>query len=136
MQWLEQILAVGNSRPTASLGACLRACGECELVCLVCAETCLAERELEALRRCVRLSFRCAELCAFSARLLIRYATVDRATLRSVLEACSLACATCAEECQRHAATQTHCRVCASACQTCAECCEALIEATGYAPDT
>jgi hypothetical protein len=43
------------------------------------------------------------------------------------VHACAIACALCAEECQKHAARMAHCRVCVDACRSCRSACEALL---------
>ncbi|HUO83545.1 MAG TPA: four-helix bundle copper-binding protein [Thermoanaerobaculia bacterium] len=102
------------------------AAAECGYVCTTCADACLEERDPAALRKCIRLSLDCAEICALTARLISRPGEQDRAVLRAQLEACAKACRACADECDRH--DHEHCRICAETCRACADACHAMIE--------
>jgi hypothetical protein len=96
----------------------------CAQACTTCADACLAEEHVEALVTCIRLNLGCADLCTAAARFFSR--RFDRAAADSLLEACIVACQTCAGECQVHAAHHDHCRVCAEACRRCADACAEL----------
>jgi len=43
--------------------------------------------------------------------------------LRTMLEACALACRTCGDECARHASQREHCAISAEACRDCERLC-------------
>lgn len=114
---------------TKVLAACLDACAGCELSCVSCADACLNEKNVDMLRRCIRLDLDCADVCGTTARLLARLTSADATLLRGQLEICAQACAACAVECERHAQHHEHCRICAEACRACEEACEQLLQA-------
>jgi hypothetical protein len=107
---------------------------ECARVCLACAHACLAEREVEALRRCVRLTMDCADTCEAAGRLLLRPQEPDRELLQHLLDAVTIACRACAAECGRHAARFEPCRACQEVCARCAAACARLREALARVP--
>src|SRR5215831_3319124 len=47
-----------------ALVACIDACSDCAQACTACADADLAETELQALIRCIRLDLDCADICA------------------------------------------------------------------------
>jgi hypothetical protein len=128
MHSLEKMLSRGRTiAEPQSLAECIDACLNCELSCVVCADACLGEREVEALRRCIRLNLDCADVCGVTARSLSRQLQADD-MLRALVEACARACSRCEVECRRHASMHEHCRLCAATCRRCAECCREALE--------
>lgn len=127
MEAVNRVLASTPNRPMierSSLAECIDACATCGLSCIACADACDGEtRYLSTLRRCVRLNLDCADICEVTARVLSRQLAADADVLRAQIEACSVACAACAEECESHADTHEHCRACAAACRACEEHC-------------
>ena len=111
------------------LAECIEACFECAHSCGACADACLSEDSVAALRRCIRLNLDCADICDATGRVLTRQTEYDAPTSKAQLEACRQACATCAEECERHADHHDHCRVCAEACRRCEQTCDRLLAA-------
>lgn len=134
---LERMLATlpepeGATRLEPSfLAACIEACAGCAQACSACADACLGEAQLGELRRCIRLNLDCADICDATGRVLLRQVEPNGSLQRAQLEACALACATCAEECQRHARHHEHCRVCAEACRECETQCHELLRTWG-----
>jgi hypothetical protein len=111
------------------LARCIEACFECTETCTSCADACLSEKDMiEELRKCIRLDLDCADICQTTARVLIRQTEYDAPLTKAQLQACREACATCAEECERHS-EMGHCRICAEACRRCQEACDALLSA-------
>lgn len=100
---------------------------ECMSACAACADECLGEEDLDALRQCIRTDLDCADVCLATAQVLARGTPGSMAVLRAQLEACAIACRTCAEECERHADHHDHCRACAEACRRCEEACHAML---------
>jgi hypothetical protein len=111
----------------------------CAATCTSCADACLGEPEhLEHLRRCIRLDLDCADICAVTARLVIRQTETPHEVVHAQLHACILACQACSEECETHAGMHEHCRICAETCRHCQERCNLLlgeIGSTGTAED-
>lgn len=116
-------------RDTSSLAKCIDACFEAAQTCTSCADACLGEKNLDALRRCIRLNLDCADLCETTGRLLSRVSQGGSATLaQSLAQACAQACGECAAECEKHATgmKMEHCKMCAEACRRCEAACRAL----------
>jgi len=91
----------------------LDACLDCLQTCTSCADESLAEDDVKTLARCIALCESCADFCVHTARALSRPAHWDHAVLHGLLRACVRACASSAEECERHAAHHRHCATCA-----------------------
>lgn len=79
------------------------------------------------MRTCIATDLDCAAVCQTTAGVLARFDGTLRADTKSLLEACILACKTCADECARHASHHGHCRVCAEACRQCEDACRNLL---------
>jgi hypothetical protein len=107
---------------------------ECARACLACAYACLAEREVDALRRCIRLAMDCADTCEAAGRLLLRANEPDFEVLQHLLDAVTVACRACADECARFSARYEHCRACHEVCARCATACARLREALDRRP--
>ena len=65
-----------ESHPQAAaseaLGRCVAACAICSQSCTSCADACLAEESVGELRRCIRLTLDCADVCVATGRVLSR----------------------------------------------------------------
>jgi hypothetical protein len=109
--------------------ACIEACFDCAEICSICADACLAEGEAAVLTQCIRLNLDCADICEVTGKLLARTGHRDATTLHLQLHACSQACRSCADECDKHARAMEHCRICAEACRRCAEACDVMVGA-------
>lgn len=115
----------------AALARCVDECVTCAQTCTACADACLSEDTVAELTKCVRTNLDCADICDATGRTLSRHTGYDANMTRAVLEACATACRSCAQECDRHAATLEHCRVCAQACRRCEDACRELISSLG-----
>lgn len=103
----------------------------CAQTCTACADACLAEEMVAELRDCIRTDLDCADICATTAAVLSRRTGSNLAVVKAQLEACRIACATCAEDCESHAEMHEHCRICAEACRRCERACADLLAAIG-----
>ena|SRR5690242_13280952 len=101
----------------------------CSETCTSCADACLSEDMVAELTKCIRTDLDCADICATTARVLSRHTGYDANITRTLLEACAMACASCAEECGRHASMHEHCRICAETCRNCEQTCRQLLAA-------
>jgi hypothetical protein len=111
------------------LARCIEECFVCAQTCTSCADACLSEKDMIIeLRKCIRLNLDCADTCEATGRVLIRQTEYDAPLTKALLQACREACATCAEECERHG-DMDHCTICAQACRRCQEACDALLAA-------
>ena len=115
----------------AALAACIQACAECTQACTSCADACLGEVGVGELIECIRADLDCADLCSITERVLLRRTEASVAVVRETLEACAVACRTCADECAEHADMHQHCRICADVCRRCEEACRALLAVLG-----
>ena len=102
---------------------CVEECYDCAQTCTSCADACLAEPEIDRLKQCIRLNLDCADICAATGAMASRRTGSNIEVLRSVIQACELACRVCGDECRLHADMHEHCRICADACMSCAEAC-------------
>lgn len=114
-----------------ALVKCIEACFDCAQSCNACADACLGEKQIDMLRRCIRLNQDCADICIATGRMLTRQQDPELRLVRAQLEACLIACQVCGDECAKHAQHHEHCRICAGACRTCADACEVALKALG-----
>jgi hypothetical protein len=114
-----------------ALTACIEACVQCAQVCTACADACLSEEMVGELTKCIRTNLDCADICAATGAVLSRHTGYDANITRAVLDACRLACSSCASECEAHADMHDHCRICAEACRRCEQACANLLGALG-----
>jgi len=125
--------AMLSTHPTAAdyggLSIAINTSVDCAQACIACADACLAEEMVVELRRCIHLNLDCAEVCDATARVASRRAGDNAVVLRSLLQACEVACRQCAEECERHAPHHEHCRICAEACRECERACQQAFRA-------
>ena len=113
------------------LAECISQCVACAQVCTACADACLSEDMVAELTKCIRTDLDCADICEATGRILSRHTGYDANISRSVVEACAQTCASCADECERHAGMHDHCRICAEACRRCEQACRGLLAAMG-----
>lgn len=113
------------------LAACIEACFACSQTCTACADACLGEDMVAELTTCIRTNLDCADICATTGAVLSRRTGYDATTTRALLEACAAACASCGDECERHASMHEHCKVCAEACRRCEQACRDLLASLG-----
>ena len=106
---------------------CLRACAETQRICTASADACLAEPEVQNLRRCIALDLACAAVCEATAMLLTQATLLAPELLRAQLQACVQACNLCGTECEQHAGALEYCRICKSACRRCEDVCRETI---------
>ena len=99
-----------------ALVACIDAAQAAVTACTACADACLAESDVTAMRTCIRRDLDCADIAGTTARVLARQVALDPGLVRVVLEACAVAAKRCAVECEQHAEMHEHCRICAQAC--------------------
>ncbi|WP_293300311.1 four-helix bundle copper-binding protein [Pedobacter sp. UBA4863] len=90
---------------------------KCMQACEQCATACLQETEVTPMAKCIALDRDCADICALTARLLMRNSEVAH----NMLMLCETICRHCAEECGSH--EHEHCTLCAAACNACGEAC-------------
>lgn len=114
---------------TASLVSCVDECYACAQACLACADACLAEKNVDALKQCIRLNLDCADVCAATGALGSRRTGSNESILRQTLDLCAAACRVCGDECEKHASMMEHCRICADACRSCEQACREAMQA-------
>ena len=103
----------------ASLALAVKHAMDCAAICNSCADACSGE-EME-MRRSIRLTMDCADVCTATYRIATRRTDHNRQLIRTMRAACIEACETCAEECEKH--DHQHCRRCAAMCRECARDC-------------
>jgi hypothetical protein len=111
---------------------CIEACSECAQACTQCADDCLGEDDVRMLVKCIRTDLDCADVCTATGRVVSRQTAYDATNTRANVQACERTCASCADECELHAAHgMEHCRVCAEQCRRCEQACRELLAAIG-----
>ena len=110
---------------------CISECLDCAASCTSCADANLADDDVRDMGRCIRLCLDCGDACDATRRIVSRQTAPDLGLVRAMVEACSVACLSCAVECDRHAAHHEHCRLCAEACRRCKNACDDLLAAIG-----
>jgi hypothetical protein len=110
---------------------CIDECLDCGASCTSCVDADLAEDDVREMVRCIRLCLDCADVCDATGRIVTRQTAADLRPIRAIVEAGSLACLACAEECDRHAAHHEHCRLCAEVCRRCKTACDDLLATIG-----
>jgi hypothetical protein len=111
------------------LAATIDALSDCAQACTACADDDLSEPNVAELVKCIRLCLDCADVCTATLRVASRQTEYDANVTRSLLEACTVACKSCGDECEHHAQMHEHCRVCAEACRRCEQACRELLAA-------
>ena len=88
--------------------------------CEHCATSCLKEKDVKMMARCIELDRSCADACSWAMREMSR----DSQFAERVCAVCADICDACGEECAKH--KMGHCRECAEACRACAEACREM----------
>lgn len=122
MSYARQILDTYTVDPRLDpdiLGDTIAALNDCVEACIVDTDADLSEHDLADMVKCVRLCLHCTDVCTATGAVLSRPAEYDPDVVRPLLESCVAICASCGDECERHAQMHAHCRVCAVACRQC-----------------
>lgn len=98
----------------------------CQAACVICADACLSETDVQSLTNCIALNNDCADVCAATSRLAGRVGHHNQSVMVHQLQACREVCRLCAEECEMH--PHQHCKVCADACRRCEEVCARVVD--------
>ena len=106
--------------PHEQFKSCIDACFACAEACDHCAASCLKEKEVQKMARCIALDIDCAEIC----RLAAAYMSRGSECARDLCALCAEVCDACGEECAKH--KMEHCQACAEACRRCAEECRRM----------
>ena len=111
------------------LAAAIDALSDCAQACTADADADLGEQNLAEMVKCIRLCLDCADVCTATIGVVSRQADCDANVTRPLLQACVAICASCGDECERHARHYEHCRVCEQACRVCEQACRELLSA-------
>ena len=77
------------------------------------------KKELERLRKCIRLDLDCADICAVVGAIGARRGAPEGSSMRALQRASAETCRLCATGCERHAGRHEHCKICAEVCRAC-----------------
>jgi hypothetical protein len=99
---------------------CIEACLRCVEACNHCAASCLKEKNVSHLAKCIQLDIECATLCTAA----IQMMSLESEWAGEVCSLCAAVCKSCAGECLKHA--NEHFRLCYEACSYCAEQCNMM----------
>lgn len=91
---------------------------ECQTKCKYCFNACLEEEKIDMMRRCLKLTVECADICDLTASSL----SYEGDFTEDVLAVCIKACHDCGQECRKH--EYLHCIECAKACEECVRACK------------
>ena len=101
------------------LGEAIKHAMYCAAICNSCADACNAEPM--DMSECIRKCSDCSDVCAAFVTVASRRTAGNVTVIKSLLEACIIACKVCAEECAKH--DNAHCRRCEKMCRECFEDC-------------
>jgi hypothetical protein len=99
----------------------------CSVASEKCATTCLYDKDVQSMRKCILLNHECSAMCLAAARILS--AGIDR--FEMLYRACEEMCTLCARENAAHA-TLMECKLASQACRNCAEMCRKLKPELAY----
>ena len=111
------------------LATTIDALSDCAQACIADADADLREQDLAEMVTCIRLCWDCADVCTATMGVVSRQTAYDASVTGPLLEACSAACKSCGDECERHARHHEHCHVCEQACRRCEQACRELSDA-------
>ena len=101
---------------------------ECQTKCKECFNACLEEKCLDAMRKCLKLTVECANICEITASSIV----YEGDFRPEVLGLCIRACEECRIECSSH--NCLYCAECAALCTECIEACRKYINETRLQP--
>ena len=101
---------------------CIDSCYACATACDHCAVSCLNEKDVQNLARCIQLDMDCADICRLAGGYMGRGSDLASA----ICESCAQICDACAAECAKHN-KMAHCKACEEACRRCAEECRKMV---------
>jgi len=114
------------------LARTIEALTDCAQACTADTDDDLSEPNVTEMVTCIRLCLDCVDVCTATAAVASRQREeLSPAVMTPLLEACAATCASCAEECERHADMHVHCRVCAEACRRGEQASRELLAAIG-----
>jgi hypothetical protein len=102
---------------------CIAECFDCAQACTICADACLQNAGAQHLTQWIRLCRDCADVCNATAHIAARRAGCNDGVVHQMIRAAEAACRRCAEEGERHAGHDAHCRICAEAARACERAC-------------
>jgi hypothetical protein len=130
MSYARQLLDTYQRTDTANAGvlaSTIDALNDCAQACTACADGDLSEHHVADLVTCIRRCLDCADVCTTTASVITRQTADLAEAAKLLLDACTAVCASCGDECERHAQMHEHCRICAVACRRCEKACRELV---------
>lgn len=94
---------------------------ECQTKCKSCFNRCLEEQSLDVMRKCLKLTVECANVCELTASSIMFEGDFSP----EMLEICISSCEACRIECSTH--NNIYCAECAAMCGECSEACRKYI---------
>ncbi len=94
---------------------------ECVHACNDCFNGCLEEKNIDAMKECIRLDKECSIICGTTLELI----HAGGHFMKEILSLCEKACRACANECSKF--HEDHCKECAKACNECAKACSEFL---------
>ena len=106
------------------LGEAVKHAMYCAAICNSCVDACNAEQM--DMSECIRKCSDASDICQAVSTVAARRTHGNMVVIKSLLEACIIACKVCAEECAKH--DNPHCRRCEQMCRECMEDCNKALE--------
>jgi hypothetical protein len=103
---------------------CIDICLECAAACNRCLASCLDEKDVDSLSKCIQLDMECSAICRTAAQ----FMSLKSDHSNAVCQLCADVCTACGDECSKHDHME-HCRNCAEICYRCAEECAGMAAA-------
>lgn len=90
-------------------------------MCNQCAVSCLQEKDVQRMKKCIRLDLECAAICTAAVQVM----SLNGELSEQLCQLCAEVCNRCGQECARFTEME-HCRKCAEVCRRCAEVCSQM----------
>jgi hypothetical protein len=110
----------------AMMEECIEACSACEQACTMCAGSMMMG---ENMAMCSGMCMNTADMTNTMMRSMMRPNGMHMESMMSMLQATTMMCNACAEECMKHADMSEDCRMCAETCRQCAMACQKMMDA-------
>lgn len=111
-----------HREPTREMRQCIQNCQECAAICVETGAHCLRMGGEHAAPEHQGLLHDCADICATSARFMLRSSHLHG----HVCAVCAEVCQACADECERTAEGDPTMTRCAAMCRRCAQSCQEM----------
>lgn len=117
----QNIRAQFETNIPAEMRECIENCMDCSEICEQLIQHCLGKGGIHAEARHIRILQDCVDICAVTAKFMIRESNLHHLTC----QLCAEACLSCAQDCDRYSDDDIM-KACVQMCRMCAESCEQM----------